>query len=119
MNIADISIFKLSGNIGPWCTNNTAEYMALIYSAFILNLLNINKHKIFFKTDSELMCRQINKEYKVSTSHIIVLFNIAQHLLKNLHNMTINHVYREYNTEADSLANMAKNKGYKKIYLYY
>jgi ribonuclease HI len=93
--------------------------MALIYSAFILNILNLKGYKISFNTDSELMCKQINKEYKVSTSHIIKLFNVSHNLLKKLPNNTINHIYREHNTEADALANMAKNKGYRKIYLYY
>ena len=84
-------------------TNNIAEYKALILG--IKLSMKYNAKKILFKSDSELMVKQIKSEYKVKNAQLKILFTEAQGLLKELPNWKIIHVPREENREADLLAN--------------
>lgn len=114
----DFSLFQIAGNIGPHNTNNTSEYFGLIISLIFLDLLqikdfNIGVVKIF--SDSELVCRQVQGKYKINTPHIIILNSIVMALQKKFYmnndkGIIINytHVLREFNEEADKLANIGK-----------
>jgi len=73
-------LFKISSNIGPLATNNTAEYMSLIYGIYILSLLNV-KAKIVFIGDSQLVVKQMTKEFKITKSNIFVLNEIVIYFL--------------------------------------
>ncbi|MFV1977434.1 MAG: ribonuclease HI family protein [Candidatus Scalindua sp.] len=84
-------------------TNNIAEYKALILGLRLS--MKYNAKKILFKSDSELMVKQIRGEYKVKNIQLKLLFTEAQSLFKNLPNWEIMHVPREENKEADLLAN--------------
>lgn len=84
-------------------TNNIAEYKALILG--IKLSMEYNAKKILFKSDSELMVKQIKGEYKVKNPQLKLLFAEVQDLLKKLPNWKIMHVRREENSEADLLAN--------------
>ncbi|MHC4321476.1 MAG: ribonuclease HI family protein [Planctomycetota bacterium] len=91
-------------------TNNIAEYKALILGIKLST--KYNAKRILFKSDSELMVKQIKGEYKVKNAQLKLLFAKAQSLLKKLPNWKIMHVPREENKEADLLANkgVEKNK---------
>lgn len=106
------TIKNISSFIGK-ATNNIAEYTALIYAleeALILKaeVLNIN-------TDSQLLCRQIKKIYKVKNPNILGLYNQATHLMSGFKQVRINNIPREKNSGADKLATKAikeqKRKG--------
>ncbi len=84
-------------------TNNIAEYKALILG--IKLSMEYNAKKILFKSDSELMVKQIKGEYKVKNTQLKLLFTEVQDLLKKLPDWKIMHVRREENSEADLLAN--------------
>ncbi len=84
-------------------TNNISEYKALILG--IKLSMKYNAKKILFKSDSELMVKQIKGEYKVKNAQLKLLFTEAQSLLKKQVNWKIMHVPREENKEADLLAN--------------
>ncbi len=84
-------------------TNNIAEYKALILGVKLSMKLNVKK--ILFKSDSELMVKQIKGEYRVKNPQLKLLFTEVQSLLKKLPNWKIMHVRREENREADLLAN--------------
>ncbi|MHC4267800.1 MAG: ribonuclease HI family protein [Planctomycetota bacterium] len=84
-------------------TNNIAEYKALILG--IKLSMEYNAKKILFKSDSELMVKQIKGEYKVKNTRLKLLFTEVQDLLKKLPDWKIMHVRREENSEADLLAN--------------
>ncbi len=84
-------------------TNNVAEYKALILGLRLS--MKYNAKKILFKSDSELMVKQIRGEYKVKNIQLKLLFTEAQSLFKNLPSWEIMHVPREENKEADLLAN--------------
>ena len=84
-------------------TNNIAEYRALILGIKLST--EHNAKRTLFKSDSELMVKQIKGEYKVKNAQLKLLFAEAQSLLKKLPNWKIMHVPREENKEADLLAN--------------
>ena len=89
-------------------TNNFAEYTALIYALQEALILKADKIKVY--SDSELLCRQINREYKVKSANIINLYIQALHLISAFKDFSIKHVAREKNKGADKLANLAVKK---------
>ncbi|MBT3879423.1 MAG: ribonuclease HI family protein [Candidatus Scalindua sp.] len=84
-------------------TNNVAEYRALILGVKLS--IEYKAKRTLFKSDSELMVKQIKGEYKVKNTQLKLLFAEVKDLLKNLPNWKIMHVPREENKEADLLAN--------------
>lgn len=110
--INDQNLIQLAGNIGPNNTNNTSEYFGLVISLIFLDLLRIKDFKISnvkIFSDSELVCRQVQGRYKINTPHILILNSIVKNILKKFETkIEINHVLREFNEEADKLANIGK-----------
>lgn len=86
-------------------TNNQAEYTALITALESAQDLKDKKIKIF--TDSLLVANQINGLWKVKHPEIIPLNKKARELFKTYSSISIQHVPREQNSEADRLANLA------------
>lgn len=104
-------IKNISEYIGE-ATNNFAEYTALIYA---LKEALINKAEaININSDSQLLCRQLNREYKVKSPSIIGLYNQARQLLSDFKKFSINYIPRENNRGADKLANAAVKEALKK-----
>ena len=86
-------------------TNNVAEYKALIAS--VQKALKMGCNKVEILSDSELMVRQINGEYKVKSAGLMMLYLNVIKLLGQFDEMKIRHIPRELNAEADKLANDA------------
>lgn len=86
-------------------TNNVAEYSALI--AALEEGLILGAKNLSIKTDSELLYRQIKKIYKVRNPGILALYEQAVHLMSAFARVSITHVPREQNAEADKMANLA------------
>ena len=84
-------------------TNNVAEYKAMILG--IKEAIKHSAKEALFKTDSELMAKQINGEYKVKNAQLIHLFTEVKGLLKSLPKWQVRYIPREQNKKADSLAN--------------
>ncbi|MEP9412566.1 MAG: ribonuclease HI family protein [Candidatus Brocadia sp.] len=84
-------------------TNNIAEYQAMILAA--RKAIAYNAKKVIFKTDSELLVRQLNGEYRVKSPNILPLYNDLMKLLSKIPTWKIQHVRREENVIADTLAN--------------
>jgi len=100
-------LFSFSENIGVK-TNNEAEYLALIKGLNICidnEIIHIN---IF--SDSELVVKQINGEYKVKNKRMGLLFKKTYELLSKFDFWKINHVLRDKNTEADELSKQGLSK---------
>lgn len=93
-------------------TNNIAEYKALILG--IKLSMKYNTKKILFKSDSELMVKQMKGVYRVKNTQLKLLFTEVQSLLKKLPDWEIMHVPREENREADLLANKGVDMSSKK-----
>lgn len=89
-------------------TNNVAEYVALIYGlqeALIQNIKRLNVN-----TDSELLYKQLNGEYKVKDTTLKIFNNIAKHLLSGFEKIELTNIPREKNKGADKLATIAIEK---------
>lgn len=86
-------------------TNNMAEYHALIIALEAAHSMRIRRIRVF--SDSELMVKQINGQYRVKSADLRPLYEKAVKLLKGFEEAKIEHVYREDNSDADALANEA------------
>jgi len=93
---------KLSRYLGR-ATNNVAEYEALLMG--LEALLQLGKKRIRVQSDSQLMVRQLNRQYRVKDEKLKVLYQRAMILLRRFDGYRILHVPRELNKLADRLAN--------------
>ncbi|RME02504.1 MAG: reverse transcriptase-like protein [Planctomycetota bacterium] len=86
-------------------TNNVAEYRAFLWAA--RRVLEFRPSTVTFKTDSQLLARQLNGIYKVKAPHIQPLHKQALELLEALPSYKILSIPRGENARADCLANQA------------
>jgi ribonuclease HI len=86
-------------------TNNIAEYQGLL--AALDYALEHNYRYLKIISDSELLTRQISGQYKVKNPNLKTLYERARALIEQFDAFRIEHVRREYNREADRLANEA------------
>ena len=103
-------IRNISSYIGK-TTNNVAEYTALIFA--LQEALIMKAPEIYVFSDSQLLCRQLNREYKVKNANIAVLFKQAMHLISAFKKVEVCHIPRTQNTGADKLANKAIKEYFK------
>ena len=94
-------VFSFAENIGD-CTNNEAEYLALIRGIELCIKNKILDVEIF--CDSELIVRQVNGDYKVKNERMIKLHAKALDLCSMLGKWSVSHVLRDKNAEADLLS---------------
>jgi deoxyadenosine/deoxycytidine kinase/ribonuclease HI len=89
----------------PKGTNNQAEYLSLIMG---LNMaIENNIEELLVQGDSELIINQINGLYKIKDSTLKKLYNNIKEKLGYFKKITFQHIKREFNKEADKLANEA------------
>ncbi len=86
-------------------TNNVAEYAALLYG--LQEALHAGCTAVTVKTDSELLARQVNGQYKVRDQNLRLLHDLAKHLLGTFETWRIVHIPRIQNAAADRLAGRA------------
>jgi ribonuclease HI len=89
-------------------TNNVAEYKALITALEQARELGARRVKVL--GDSELIVKQMRGEYRVKNPDLRVLYEEAQTLFRAFEQATIDHNYREDNSLADKLANLAMDR---------
>ncbi|MFH1744547.1 MAG: ribonuclease HI family protein [bacterium] len=104
-------IAEISEYIGV-ATNNQAEYKAVI--AAIKKAQELKASEVEFFLDSELVVKQLNREYKVKNKELASLFVQIYNASLNFKKVSFCHVPREKNQEADRLANDAMDRGMKK-----
>jgi ribonuclease HI len=85
------------------CTNNVAEYKALLIG--LQEALRLGCTELTIALDSELIVRQIQGRYKVKNETLLVLFNEVRQQLARLAKWSVVHVPRAQNARADQLAN--------------
>ena len=68
-------------------------------------LIQLGRKQIRVQSDSQLLVRQLNGEYRVKDEKLKVLYQRAVALLRQFDSYRILHVYREMNKVADRLAN--------------
>jgi probable phosphoglycerate mutase len=89
-------------------TNNVAEYKALIAALEKAKELGARRVKVL--GDSELIVKQMRGEYRVKNPDLRVLYDEAQDLFRSFDAASIDHNYREDNSLADKLANLAMDR---------
>ena len=94
-------------------TNNVAEYRALLLA--LAEAEKLSPSSITVLSDSELLVRQLNGEYKVKSPLLKPLFLDAARRLRRFSSARILHVGREENGNADLLANRAIDAHFKKV----
>lgn len=87
------------------CTNNIAEYQALILGLNGAVSSGFKNLKVYL--DSELLVNQINGSYRVKNENLKVLMREVRRLLDSFDSVRVGHVPRSQNSRADKLANLA------------
>ena len=90
-------------------TNNQAEYRAVILG--LERAVALGAKDVEVVTDSELLVKQANGEYKVKNPDIAKRFLEMKNLCTQIGRVKFRHVRREYNKRADELSNVAMDKG--------
>jgi ribonuclease HI/predicted RNA-binding Zn-ribbon protein involved in translation (DUF1610 family) len=90
------------------CTNNVAEYRALITA--MEEAKKLGAKRIVIRGDSELIIRQMLGQYRVKHPDMKVLYDEAQDLIHQFDDAKIEHNLRHKNELADKLANLAMDR---------
>ena len=118
---------NLSIPLGDQSTNNIAEYLGLIYGLRLAlafhNRLNLAKGGDFdldAEGDSELIVKQMNREYAVNDPKLRILYTIATGLARRIEacsecdcQVGYRWIPRDENVQADALARQAAQAGPK------
>lgn len=83
-------------------TNNVGEYNGLILG--LKRCINLGIDSIYIEGDSLLVISQVCKKWKVKNETLMILCSEVDDLLKSFTNVGLKHIYREYNSYADSLS---------------
>jgi ribonuclease HI len=86
-------------------TNNVAEYTALLKA--LERCEDFGGRKLLIFSDSELLVKQMNGEYRVKSEDLKPMYAEASERLKAFDRVTIRHVRRDQNVRADELCNAA------------
>jgi ribonuclease HI len=86
-------------------TNNVAEYTGLVKA--LEHARHLGATRITVLSDSELMVKQMNGEYRVKNAGLMPLYEEAVRLRKQFTFAAIRHIRREFNKHADRLCNEA------------
>lgn len=90
-------------------TNNQAEYIA-VYEG-LKCARESGASEVVVRTDSELVARQLNREYRVKDAGLGRLFVKIWNVLPAFQKVSFVHIGREKNNQADVLVNRAIDDG--------
>ena len=93
---------KFLSELDKDCSNNEAEYEALISGLEILIEKEIMNFEII--KDSQLVIKQVTKEYKCVSGNLIKYLSLTLWLLEEFDNVIIRDVPKEMNYETNELA---------------
>ncbi|XP_057428486.1 uncharacterized protein LOC130721914 [Lotus japonicus] len=96
---------KFMFRIRESCSNNESEYEALVSGLEIL--LALGAKNVEIKGDSELVVKQLTKEYKCISENLAKYYVKAINLLANFDQAGIGYIPRVSNQEANELAQIA------------
>jgi probable phosphoglycerate mutase len=89
-------------------TNNVAEYHGLL--AALAWAVDHGERALHIRSDSELLVKQLRGEYRVKNPGLQPLYQDARALVGRIGRVSFEHVRREFNKEADRLANLAMDE---------
>lgn len=107
---------NIIGEFGEYigeATNNQAEYRAVILA--LEKAKDLGAQEIDFYLDSELVVKQLKREYKVKDRDLAGLFLKIHNLSQGFKKTTYAHIRREFNKEADRLVNEAIDRAMKSL----
>jgi probable phosphoglycerate mutase len=102
-----VAVAELYEGIGR-ATNNVAEYRGLL--AALEWALAHGHRRVHVKSDSQLLVQQINGHYRIKHENLIPLYRQARHLMARIGEVTVEHVRREQNKDADRLSNLGMDQ---------
>lgn len=101
------TVAEVGEGIGE-ATNNVAEYRAAIEGLRLA--AERGAHTVLLRSDSRLLVEQLSGRFRVKAPTLQRLHDEARKLLARFERVKIEHVPREFNTEADRLANEGIDK---------
>ena len=105
--------WEVSKSIGS-ATNNIAEYRAIIEALKkarqVLGKSRSKKCQVECFLDSELVVKQLNREYKIKEPTLGAYFIELWNLTFDFKKVVFSHIRRELNKKADTLVNQALDK---------
>ena len=101
----DGTVLDARGETIGVATNNVAEYRALL--AGLTKALELGLDELDVISDSELLVKQMNGEYRVKNAALVDLSLEAAHLARKIGRVTYSAVRRTENELADQLVNEA------------
>jgi hypothetical protein len=102
-------MFEFAIPIQPIVTNNQAEYEALLRGLQYLREAGAISVEVY--GDSELVIKQLNGQYECKSEALGSYYEECREILKSFPLVTLHHIPREHNEEANRLAQSAS--GYK------
>ena len=103
-------VAEISQCVGE-ATNNQAEYKALLAGLAKVKELGASEVQVFL--DSELVVKQLNREYRVKDKDLAPLFVQVYNLTLGFKKVIFKHIRREQNELADKLVNQALDRAGK------
>ncbi len=107
----DGQAIKKYGEVVGEMTNNQAEYQAVIFALKKAKLLfgkkKTKEMEIEILMDSELVAKQLNRQYKIKEKDLQPLFIKILNLILDFKKVGFSHIPRQENKEADRLLNEA------------
>jgi len=95
-------------------TNNVAEYTAILRALETLAAMLESKTKdaeVHVRLDSMLVVKQMTGEWKLKHPGLKPLAARVGELVRLIKSVSFEHVYRDFNKDADRLANEAMDRG--------
>jgi len=89
-------------------TNNVAEYSGLL--AALRWAVDHGIRTLHIRSDSELLVKQMKGQYRLKNEGLQPLYAEAVSLVRRVGKVTFEHVRREFNKDADRLANEAMDE---------
>ncbi|MDR1037167.1 MAG: ribonuclease HI family protein [Deltaproteobacteria bacterium] len=102
-------VFSVGVYLGSRVSNNVAEYKGLIVG--VERALAVGARRLDLRLDSELVVRQLQGRYRVTSPALRVLYERALEVLGGLEDWNAFHVPRAQNGEADRAAGEAARLG--------
>jgi len=104
-------VLKKYGETIGQATNNQAEYQAIIFAMKKAKLLfgkkKAKQMELEFYSDSELIVKQLNRQYKIKEEDLQPLFIKVLNLIIDFGKVSFKYIPRSKNKEADRLLNEA------------
>ena len=89
-------------------TNNVAEYTAVIRG--LEEAKGLGAREVLLRSDSQLLINQLTGRYRVKAPHLQPLHRQVRDLMRSFDRVDLEHVPRERNAAADSLANLGVDR---------